>query len=76
MLCEVARKRCAFYPIIKQKKYIKNSEEFGNYLKSMNYMPIQTQQILVKDYYKPIAQESKNWNVFNFGENYVSNIEG
>ena len=76
MLCEVARKKRAFYPIIKQKKYIKNSEDFGNYLKSMNYVPIQTQQILVKDYYKPIAQESKNWNVFNFGENYVSNVEG
>ena len=76
MLCEVARKKRAFYPLIKQKKYIKNSEDFGNYLKSMNYTPIQTQQILVKDYYKPIAQESANWNVFNFGENCVSNLDG
>lgn len=75
MLCEVAQKKRAFYPLVKQKKYIKNSEDFENYLKSMNYTPIQTQQILVKDYYKPIRQESANWNVFDFGENCVSNLE-
>lgn len=72
MLCEIARKKRAFYPLIKQKKYIKNSEDFENYLKSKNYYPIQTQQILVKDYYKPIAQESTNWNVFVLGENEIS----
>jgi len=72
MLCEVARKRRAFYPLIKQKNYTKNSERLENYLKSKNYTPIQTQQILVKDYYKPISRESANWNVFVLGENQVS----
>ena len=41
------------------------------FLNNQQYLPIQTQQILVKDYYKPIAQESKNWNVFLLGENQV-----
>ena len=73
MLCEIARKKRAFYPIIKQKKYTKNSEKFETYLKSKNYIPIQTQQILVKDFYKPINQESTNWQVFLLGENQVTN---
>lgn len=68
MLCEIARKKQAFFPIIKQKKYIKDSEQLENYLKSKNYNPIQTKQILVKDFYKPINQESTNWNVFLLGE--------
>jgi hypothetical protein len=68
MLCEIDRKKRAFYPIIKQKKYIKDSEKLENYLKSKNYTPIQTKQILVKDFYKPVKQESANWNVFLLGE--------
>ena len=72
MLCEVARKKRAFYPLIKQKTYTKNAENFEKYLKSKNYTPIQTQQILVKDFYKPIKQESSNWNVFILGENQIT----
>lgn len=71
MLCEIARKRRAFYPIIKQKKYTKNSEKFENYLKSKNYIPIQTKQILVKDFYKPITETSTEWKVFILGENQI-----
>lgn len=73
MLCEVAQKRHAFYPLIKQKKYIKNAYRLENYLKEAKYTPIQTRQILVKDYYKPIKQESTTqWNVFNLEDNYIS----
>ncbi len=68
MLCEIARKKKAFFPIIKQKKYIKDSERYENYLTSKGYNPIQTKQILVKDFYKPIKQESANWSVFLLGE--------
>ena len=72
MLCEIARKKRAFYPLIKQKKYIKNSEKFGEYLKGKNYLPIQTQQILVKDFYKPVKEESSAWKVFILGENQIT----
>lgn len=68
LLCEIAGKKRAFYPIIKQKKYINKAEQFGEYLKSKNYQKIQTRHILVKDYYKPVKQESANWNVFILGE--------
>ena len=68
MLCEIARKKRAFYPLIKQKKYIKDSEKLENHLKTKGYNPIQTKQILVKDFYKPVKQESTNWSVFLLGE--------
>ena len=45
--------------------------EFENYLKSKNYIPIQTKQILVKDFYKPITETSTEWKVFILGENQI-----
>ena len=72
MLCEIARKKRAFYPLVKQKKYIKNADKLGDYLKSQNYTPIQTQQILVKDYYKPVKEEASDWKVFILGENQIT----
>ncbi len=72
MLCEIARKKRAFYPLVKQKKYIKNADKLGEYLKSQNYNPIQTQQILVKDYYKPVKEEASDWKVFILGENQIT----
>lgn len=68
MLCEIAQKKKAFYPLVKQKKYTKNSERLENYLKSQNYNQIQTQQILVKDYYKQVKEEVSDWKVFLLGE--------
>lgn len=72
MLCEIAKKKKAFYPLIKQKKYTKNSEDFEQYLKSKNYQPIQTRHILVKDYYKLAKEEAGDWNVFLLGENQIT----
>ena len=68
LLCDIAGKRRAFYPLIKQRKYINNSERLGEYLKSKNYNSILTRHILVKDYYRPVSQESPNWSVFILGE--------
>ena len=51
---------------------MKNSEELENYLKEQNYTPIQTQQILVKDCYKTVKQESTDWKVFLLGENQIT----
>lgn len=72
MLCDIALKKHAFYPLIKQKKYIKNSQKLENYLNSKGYMPIQTKQILVKDFYRTVKEESQNWNVFIMGESQIS----
>ena len=71
MLCEIAKKKHAFYPFIKQKKYTKSSERFGAYLSEKGYTPVQTQQILVRDFYRPAAETSQNWEIFVLGENQV-----
>ena len=72
MLCEIAKKGRAFYPIIKQKTYTKKSEQFETYLTSKKYTPIQTRQILVKDFYKPITEPAAGWKVFLLGENQIT----
>lgn len=72
MFCEIARKKKAFYPIIKQKKYMKDTEALEEYLKSKNYIPIQTQQILVKNFYKQVPVQTEDWKVFVLGENQIT----
>ncbi len=72
MLCEIAKKKRAFYPLVKQKNYIKNSQNFGDFLNSKGCIPVQTQYILVKDFYRPAMAESKDWKVFILGESQIS----
>ena len=72
LLCDIASKKRAFYPLIKQKKYFKNSDKLEEYLRNNNYLPIQTQHILVKDFYKPVKADSRDWKVFMLGENQIN----
>lgn len=72
MLSEIASKKRAFYPLVKQKKYTNEAQRLGDYLKSKNYYPIQTQHILVKDFYKPVKEYSSGWKVFTLGESQAS----
>jgi hypothetical protein len=70
-LCEIAKKKKAFYPIIKLKKYTKSAEKMEEFLTQKDFSKIQTRQILVKDFYKAILTENSNWNVFLLGENQI-----
>ena len=72
LLCEIARKKRAFYPLIKVKKYIKNAEDFENYLISKKYNSVQTRHILVKDFYREIKQSAQEGNSILLGENQIS----
>lgn len=69
---EISSRKTNFYTFIKQKKYTKTAETFEEYLKSKGYNCIQTQNILVKDLYKPIKQKENILNVFIFGENGIT----
>lgn len=71
-LNEIASHKTLFYAFVKQKKYTKNSDKFEDYLKNKNFNCIQTQNILVKDLYKPIRQKENILNVFIFGENGIT----
>lgn len=72
MLCEIASKKRAFYPLIKQKKYFKNSEQLENYLNTNGYTPIQTQHILVKDFYRLQKEKSSKLEVFMLGDSQIN----
>ena len=72
LLKEIISKRKYFYPLVKQKKYTNESSKLEEFLKSNNFYPIQTKHILVKDFYRPIAQETANWKVFLTGETEIS----
>ncbi len=72
MLCEVASKKHAFYPLVKHKKYMNEASKLEQYLTEKKYYPVQTQHILVKDFYKQIDEKSTDWKVFIMGENSIS----
>ncbi len=69
---EISARKSYFYTFIKQKKYTKTSDKFEEYLKNKNFNCIQTQNVLVKDLYKPIRQKENALQVFLFGENGIA----
>ena len=69
---EIASRKSNFYMFIKQKKYTNTSEKFEEYLHSKNFNCIQTQNVLVKDFYRPIKQSENVLKVFLFGENGIT----
>lgn len=69
---EIARRKTKFYVFLKQKKYTNTSEKFEKYLHSKGFNCIQTQNILVKDFYKPVRQTENALKVFLFGEQGIA----
>lgn len=69
---EIARRKTVFYPFVKQKQYTKAAGKFEDYLHAKNCQCIQTQLILVKDFYRPVKQEQNALQVFLFGENRIT----
>ncbi|MCM1010127.1 MAG: hypothetical protein NC390_04510 [Fusobacterium sp.] len=61
-----AKRNSAFKAYLKQNKYLKFAQDYETYLHARNYSCIQTQHVLVKEFYKPIKQEFR---AFVFGEN-------
>ncbi len=71
-LKEISSRKSSFYAFVKQKKYTNTSEKFEDYLTSRGFNCIQTQNVLVKDFYKPVKQTENVLQVFLFGDNKVS----
>lgn len=69
---EISLHKTNFYVFVKQKKYTNTSEKFEEYLHSKNFNCIQTQNMLVKDFYRPIKQSENVLKVFLFGENGIA----
>lgn len=72
-LSEISRRKTTFFAFLKQRQYTKTSENLEDYLHKNNFKCIQTQCVLVKDFYKPVKQEeSSPIQVFLFGESSLT----
>ncbi len=70
-LSEIACRKKVFYAFLKHRQYTINADILEKYLHERNLNCIQTQCVLVKDFYKPVKQQENSLQVFLFGENEV-----
>lgn len=71
-LGEISRKKTKFYAFLKHRQYTKNADILEKYLHERNLNCIQTQCVLVKDFYKPVRQTENALQIFLFGENELA----
>lgn len=71
-LGEISRRKTKFYAFLKHRQYTKNADILEKYLHERNLNCIQTQCVLIKDFYKPIKQTENAIQVFLFGENELA----
>ncbi len=71
-LGEISRRKTTYYAFLKHRQYTKTADNLEEYLHKNNLNCIQTQCMLVKDFYKPIKETENNpIQVFLLGENKV-----
>lgn len=68
-LSEISYRKSNFCAFVKHRQYTKNADNFEKYLHERNLNCIQTQCVLIKDYYKQIKQPENVLQLFQFGEN-------
>ncbi len=67
-LSEISSRKTNYCAFIKHRQYTKNADNFEKYLHERNLNCIQTQCVLVKDFYKQIRQAESALQIFQFGE--------
>ena len=70
-ISEISRKKSKYTIFIKHRQYAKNADKFEEYLHARNLNCVQTQCVLVKDFYKPIKETENVMQTFSFGENRI-----
>lgn len=71
-LDEIKRRKNVYFAFLKHRQYTKNADNLEKYLHDRNLNCIQTQCVLVKDFYKPVKQQENTLQVFLFGENELA----
>ncbi len=71
-LGEISRRKIIFYAFLKHRQYTVNADILEQYLHERNLKCIQTQCVLVKDFYKPVKQNESPLQIFLFGENKLA----
>ena len=69
---EISSRKSNYYIFFKEKKYTNTAEKFEQYLNNRGFKCIQTQNIFVKDFYRPIKQTENALKVFILGENRIA----
>ena len=69
---EISRRKTTFYAFLKHRQYTANADILENYLHERNLNCIQTQCVLIKDFYRPVKQQENVLQVFLFGENELA----
>ena len=67
-LSEITSRKKKFCAFLKHRQYTVNADVFEKYLHERNLNCIQTQCVLVKDFYKPLKQTESPLQIFQFGE--------
>ena len=67
-LSQIKLRKSKFCAFIKHRQYTKNADYFEEYLHERNLNCIQTQCVLVKDFYKQIKEHENVLQIFQFGE--------
>lgn len=67
-LSQIKIRKSKFYAFLKHRQYTNNADEMEKYLHERKLNCIQTQCVLIKDFYKQIKQEEKALQLFQFGE--------
>ena len=69
---EISKRKSGYQILAKLRKYVQGAEEFENCLQTNGFARVNTQFILVKDFYTPIKEQTLNpLQVFLFGERQV-----
>ena len=67
-LSQIRTRKSNFCAFLKHRQYTNYADDMEKYLHERNLNCIQTQCVLVKDFYKQIKQEEKALQLFQFGE--------
>ena len=67
-LFEIKKRKSKFCAFLKHRQYTNYADEMEKYLHERELNCIQTQCVLVKDFYKQIKQQESALQLFQFGE--------
>jgi hypothetical protein len=67
-ISQIANRKSNFCAFLKHRQYTKNADELEKYLHERNLNCIQTQCVLVKDFYKQEKQTENTLQIFQFSE--------
>lgn len=67
-ISEIKKRKSKFCAFLKHRQYTNYADEMEKYLHERNLNCIQTQCVLVKDFYKQIKQPESSLQLFQFGE--------